>query len=41
MLFNPTAELVTPIGIPIKAEIEIHPVIAKLKYESVQYNLEL
>ena len=33
-IFNPIAELVIPIGIPIKeakAEIEIHPVIVEAK----------
>ena len=33
-IFNPTAELVIPIGIPskkAKAEIEIHPVIVEAK----------
>ena len=37
-------ELLIPIGIPnkeAKAEIPIHPVIAKAKIRSVQYNLEL
>ena len=43
-IFNPIAELVIPIGIPIKEareEIEIHPIIAEAKIKSVQYNLEL
>ena len=42
--FNPIAELVIPIGIPIKkvkTEIEIHTAIVEVKYKSVQYNLEL
>ena len=42
-IFNSTAELVTPIGIPIKeakTEMETHPVILEAKIESVWYNLE-
>ena len=42
--FNSIAELVIPIETPTKeakAEMEIHPVIAEPKKESVQCNLEL
>ena len=43
-VFNQTAELAMPIGIPTKetkAEIESHPVTKKLKKVSVQYKLTL
>ena len=44
-IFNPIAELVIPIGIPIKevkAEIEIHPVIleAKIRKCSIKFRPE-
>ena len=43
-MFISIAELVIPVGIPIKeakAEMETHPVIAEVKIRHVQYNLEL
>ena len=43
-IFNPIAELVIPIGIPIKnskAEMEAHPVTVEIRIRKVQYNLEL
>ena len=43
-IFNPTAELVVPLGIPTnkaKAEMETHPVMCKLQQTSGQYNSKL
>ena len=43
-IFNPTTELAIPTEMPTKeakAEIEIHPVLQKLKCASLQFNLKL